>query len=96
MSVEAKECVYWEPLDETFQKLTHPKTHIALLSLNFPSLAPFRESREGALEYQMLTNHPGGNKRHNTRAGRGGPAEDCTSLDFSNKNGSSSDKALQR
>lgn len=60
MSVEAKECVYWEPLDETFQKLTHPKTHTALLPRHFPSLTPFRESREGALVYQMLTNHLGG------------------------------------
>lgn len=60
MSVEAKECVYWEPLVKTFQKLTHPKTHTALLPLNFPYLAPFRGSREGALEYQMLTNHLGG------------------------------------
>lgn len=60
MSVEAKEYVYWEPLDETFQKLSHPKMHTALLPLNFPSLALFRESREGALEYQMLTNRLGG------------------------------------
>lgn len=30
------------------------------LSLNFSVLAPFWESREGALEYQMLTNHLGG------------------------------------
>lgn len=60
MSVEAKECVYWEPLDETLQKLSHPKTHTAPLPRHFPSLAPFWESRDGALVYQMLTSHLGG------------------------------------